>query len=104
MTMLLALKIFGRARNHGKKFLKLSRTSFSGIVYCTQVSVFINQFANDVGNRQRIPIKQILCFSKTRLQNNIDQPVSFNKCFITTKSYVVCPNTAKVVKLKVQVL
>ena len=41
-------------------------------------------------------------------QNSIDQAVSLNKCFIiyqtTAKSYVVCRNTAKVVKLKVHVL
>ena len=28
------IKIFGRARNDGKKFLKLCQTSFSGIVHC----------------------------------------------------------------------
>ena len=41
-------------------------------------------------------------------QNSIDQAVSLNKCFMiyrtTAKSYVVCRNTAKVVKLKVDVL
>ena len=39
---------------------------------------------------------------------SIDQAVSFNKCFIiyrmAAKSYVICCNTAKVVKLKVHVL
>ena len=43
-----------------------------------------------------------------RFQNNIDQAVSLNKCFIiyrtAAKSYVVCRNTARVVKLKVHVL
>ena len=34
MTMLLAFEIFGCARDHGKKFLKLCQTSFSGIVPC----------------------------------------------------------------------
>ena len=33
ITMLLTFEIFGRARNHGKKFLKLFQTSFSGIVH-----------------------------------------------------------------------
>ena len=41
-------------------------------------------------------------------QNSIDQAVSLNKCFIiyrtTAKSYVVCRNTAKVVKLKMHVI
>ena len=32
--MILTFEIFGRARNHGKKFLKLCQTSFSGIVHC----------------------------------------------------------------------
>ena len=31
--MLLTFQIFGRARNHGKKFLKLRKTSFIGIVH-----------------------------------------------------------------------
>ena len=31
--MILTFEIFGRVRNHGKKFLKLCQTSFSGIVY-----------------------------------------------------------------------
>ena len=31
--MILTFEIFGRARNHGKKFLKLCQTSFSGIVH-----------------------------------------------------------------------
>ena len=48
-------------------------------------------------------------FSNERwLQNSIDQAVSLNKCFIvyrtTAKSYVICRNTAKVVKLKVHIL
>ena len=42
------------------------------------------------------------------LSNSIDQAVSLTKCFIiyrtTAKSYVVCRNTAKVLKLKVHVL
>ena len=33
LTMILTFEIFGRARNHGKKFLKLCQTSFSGIVH-----------------------------------------------------------------------
>ena len=42
-------------------------------------------------------------------QNIIDQAVSLNKCFITyrataAKNYVVCRNTAQVVRLKVHVL
>ena len=41
-------------------------------------------------------------------QNSIDQAVSLNKCFIiyptTAKNYVVCRNTAQVVKLKVHIL
>ena len=41
-------------------------------------------------------------------QNSIDQAVSYNKCFIiyrtTAKNYVVCRNTAKVLRLKVHVL
>ena len=32
ITMLLTFEIFGLARNHGKKFPKLSQISFSGIV------------------------------------------------------------------------
>ena len=28
------VSMFGRARNHGKKFSKYSQTSFSGIVHC----------------------------------------------------------------------
>ena len=32
--MILTFEIFGRARNHGKKFLKLCQTSFSGVVHC----------------------------------------------------------------------
>ena len=32
--MILTFEIFGRARNHYKKFLKLCQTSFSGIVNC----------------------------------------------------------------------
>ena len=31
--MLLTFEIFGSARNHGKKFLKLCQTSFSGSVH-----------------------------------------------------------------------
>ena len=31
--MLLTFEIFKRAENHGQKFLKLSRTSFSGIAH-----------------------------------------------------------------------
>ena len=31
--MILTFEIFGRVRNHGKKFLKLCQTSFSGIVH-----------------------------------------------------------------------
>ena len=34
ITMILTFEIFGRARNHGRKFLKLCQTSFSGIVPC----------------------------------------------------------------------
>ena len=34
--MLLTFKIFRRAKNHGKKFLKLRQTSFSGIINCRQ--------------------------------------------------------------------
>ena len=30
------LEIFGRARNHGKKFLKFCQASFSSIVHCGQ--------------------------------------------------------------------
>ena len=30
--MLLMFEIFERAKNHGKKFLKLSKTAFSGII------------------------------------------------------------------------
>ena len=41
------------------------------------------------------------------VSNSIDQAVSLNKCFIiygtTAKNYVVCRNTAQVVKLKVHV-
>ena len=41
-------------------------------------------------------------------QNSIDQAVLLNKCFIiyqtTPENYVVCRNTAKEGKLKVQVL
>ena len=33
ITMTLTFEIFGSARNHGKKFLKLCHTSFSGIVH-----------------------------------------------------------------------
>ena len=32
--MILTLEIFGSARNHGKKFLKLCQTSVSGIINC----------------------------------------------------------------------
>ena len=39
ITMLLTFEIFGRARNHGKKFLKLCQTSFSGIVHNGRVVV-----------------------------------------------------------------
>ena len=33
ITVILKFEIFGRARNHGEKFLKLCQTSFSGIVH-----------------------------------------------------------------------
>ena len=36
--MILTFEIFGRARNHGKKFLKLCQTSFSGVVHWAQLS------------------------------------------------------------------
>ena len=35
-------EIFERAKNHGEKFLKLSQTSFSGIVHCQQTD-FTNE-------------------------------------------------------------
>ena len=35
--MILTFEIFGRARNHGEKFLKLCQTSFSGIVHFCHV-------------------------------------------------------------------
>ena len=39
--MLLVFEIFGRARNHGKKHLKLCKTSFSGVVnFCTSSAKF----------------------------------------------------------------
>ena len=41
MTMLLKFKILGRARNHRRKFLKLSQTSFSGI--CSKTEIIDNQ-------------------------------------------------------------
>ena len=37
ITMLVMFEIFGRAMNHGEKFPKLSQTSFSGIVYCSEI-------------------------------------------------------------------
>ena len=33
ISTLLNVYVFGRTRNHGKKFPKLSQTSFSGIPY-----------------------------------------------------------------------
>ena len=45
--MILTFEIFGLARNHGKKFLKLCQTSFSGIVHypftCLSQSPFSNK-------------------------------------------------------------
>ena len=38
--MLLTVEIFRRARNHGKKFLKLCQISFSGIVHCRCVRIY----------------------------------------------------------------
>ena len=43
ITMILTFEIFGRARNHGKKFLKLCQTSFSGIVYYRALYRFSNK-------------------------------------------------------------
>ena len=39
--MLSTFEIFGRARNHGKKFPKLSQTSFSGIVYSNSKRFYV---------------------------------------------------------------
>ena len=39
IAMILTFEIFGHARNHGKKFLRLCLTSFSGIVHYRMDSV-----------------------------------------------------------------
>ena len=38
MSMILTFEILGHARNHGKKFLKLCQTSFSGTVHSVPVA------------------------------------------------------------------
>ena len=47
IAMLLTFKIFGRARNHGKKFPKLRQTSFTGIADC--VALVVTHISSEIG-------------------------------------------------------
>ena len=58
--MILTFEIFGRARNHGKKLLKLCQTSFSGIVH----------FQQTVLKCQRLSSKELILVSFLAYETN----------------------------------
>ena len=98
--MILTFEIFGRARNHGKKFPKLCQTSFSGIVHCKgnvrqekssvrslcrfRYTQLYNFVFHDIGDPRAIPwIKSLRFKSQPEMTMDLDRSLSYVFCLVS---------------------